>query len=382
MTNNKITAVLGPTNTGKTYLAIETMLSFESGMIGFPLRLLAREVYDKIIKKIDPTKVALITGEEKIIPSNAKYYLCTVESMPIDKNLEFVAIDEIQMCSDFERGHIFTDRLLNLRGEKLTMLLGSSTMKKIISNLNADIEFINKERLSKLTYVGHKKISRIDRKSAIIAFSTEEVYAIAELIRRQKGGAAIVMGSLSPKTRNAQVALYQSGDVDFLVATDAIGMGINMDLDHVFFSNLKKFDGKKLRRLNSSEIGQIAGRAGRYLNDGSFGITGDCSEINSEEVESLETHKFEEIRTIFWRNPNLNFNNANRLLISLDEKPNEEWLRRIHECEDEKVLKHFLKDLDKYKIKNNSKELILLWECCQIPDFVKKTYGHHLEVVS
>ena len=382
MTNNKITAVLGPTNTGKTYLAIETMLSFESGMIGFPLRLLAREVYDKIIKKIDLTKVALITGEEKIIPSNAKYYLCTVESMPIDKNLEFVAIDEIQMCSDFERGHIFTDRLLNLRGEKLTMLLGSSTMKKIISNLNADIEFINKERLSKLTYVGHKKISRIDRKSAIIAFSTEEVYAIAELIRRQKGGAAIVMGSLSPKTRNAQVALYQSGDVDFLVATDAIGMGINMDLDHVFFSNLKKFDGKKLRKLNSSEIGQIAGRAGRFLNDGSFGITGDCSEINSEEVESLETHKFEEIRTIFWRNPNLNFNNANSLLISLDEKPNEEWLRRIHECEDEKVLKHFLKDLDKYKIKNNSKELVLLWECCQIPDFVKKTYGHHLEVVS
>ena len=382
MTNNKITAVLGPTNTGKTYLAIETMLSFESGMIGFPLRLLAREVYDKIIKKIDLTKVALITGEEKIIPSNAKYYLCTVESMPIDKNLEFVAIDEIQMCFDFERGHIFTDRLLNLRGEKLTMLLGSSTMKKIISNLNADIEFINKDRLSKLTYVGHKKISRIDRKSAIIAFSTEEVYAIAELIRRQKGGAAIVMGSLSPKTRNAQVALYQSGDVDFLVATDAIGMGINMDLDHVFFSNLKKFDGKKLRKLNSSEIGQIAGRAGRYLNDGSFGITGDCSEINSEEVESLETHKFEEIRTIFWRNPNLNFNNANSLLISLDEKPNEEWLRRIHECEDEKVLKHFLKDLDKYKIKNNSKELVLLWECCQIPDFVKKTYGHHLEVVS
>ena len=382
MKNNNITAVLGPTNTGKTYLAIETMLSFESGMIGFPLRLLAREVYDKVIKKIDLTKVALITGEEKIIPSNAKYYLCTVESMPIDKNLEFVAIDEIQMCFDFERGHIFTDRLLNLRGEKLTMLLGSSTMKKIISNLNDDIEFINKERLSKLNYVGHKKISRIDRKSAIIAFSTEEVYAIAELIRRQKGGAAIVMGSLSPKTRNAQVELYQSGDVDFLVATDAIGMGINMDLDQVFFSNLKKFDGKKLRRLSTSEIGQISGRAGRYLNDGSFGITGDCSEINSEEVESLETHKFEEIRTIFWRNPNLNFNNTNSLLISLDKKPNEEWLRRIHECEDEKALKHFLKDLDKYKIKNNSKELILLWECCQIPDFVKKNYGHHLEVVS
>ena len=382
MTIKKITAVLGPTNTGKTYFAIETMLSFESGMIGFPLRLLAREVYDKIIKKINPNKVALITGEEKIIPSNAKYYLCTVESMPIDKNLEFVAIDEIQMCADHERGHIFTDRLLNLRGEKLTMFLGSNTIKTIISKLDADIEFIKKERLSKLSYVGHKKISRIDRKSAVIAFSTEEVYAIAELIRRQKGGAAIVMGSLSPRTRNSQVELYQSGDVDFLVATDAIGMGINMDLDHIFFSNIKKFDGKKLRRLNLSEIGQIAGRAGRYLNDGSFGITGDCSKINSDEIESLETHKFDEIRTIFWRNSNLNFNNTNNLLKSLDEKPTEEWLRRIHECEDEKVLKYFFKNLDKYKITNNQKVLNLLWECCQIPDFVKKTYGHHLEVVS
>ena len=382
MTIKKITAVLGPTNTGKTYFAIETMLSFESGMIGFPLRLLAREVYDKIIKKINPNKVALITGEEKIIPSNAKYYLCTVESMPIDKNLEFVAVDEIQMCADHERGHIFTDRLLNLRGEKLTMFLGSNTIKTIISQLDADIEFIKKERLSKLSYVGHKKISRIDRKSAVIAFSTEEVYAIAELIRRQKGGAAIVMGSLSPRTRNSQVELYQSGDVDFLVATDAIGMGINMDLDHIFFSNIKKFDGKKLRRLNLSEIGQIAGRAGRYLNDGSFGITGDCSKINSDEIESLETHKFDEIRTIFWRNSNLNFNNTNNLLKSLDEKPKEEWLRRIHECEDEKVLKYFFKNLDKYKITNNQKVLNLLWECCQIPDFVKKTYGHHLEVVS
>ena len=377
----KINAVLGPTNTGKTYLAIETMLSFESGMIGFPLRLLAREVYDKIIKKIDPTKVALITGEEKIIPHNAKYFLCTVESMPIDKNLEFVAVDEIQMCIDHERGHIFTDRLLNLRGEKLTMLLGSNTIKKIISNLDADIEFINKERFSKLTYAGHKKISRIDRKSAIIAFSTEEVYAIAELIRRQKGGAAIVMGSLSPKTRNAQVELYQSGAVDFLVATDAIGMGINMDLDHIFFSNLKKFDGKKLRKLNLYEIGQIAGRAGRYLNDGSFGTTGDCNEITSEEVESLETHKFNEINTVYWRNSNLNFNNSNSLLKSLEEKPTKEWLRRINECEDEKALKHFLKDLEKYKIKNNQKDLKLLWECCQIPDFVKKNYGHHLEIV-
>jgi len=319
MAKDKITAVLGPTNTGKTFLAIETMLSFDSGMIGFPLRLLAREVYDKIIKKINPSNVALITGEEKIIPSNAKYYLCTVESMPIDKNLEFVGIDEIQMCADDERGHIFTDRLLNLRGEKLTMLMGSNTIKNIIINLNEDTEFVNKERLSKLSYKGHKKISRIDRKTAIIAFSAEEVYAIAELVRRQKGGAAIVMGSLSPKTRNAQVELYQSGDVDFLVATDAIGMGINMDLENVYFSNLKKFDGKKLRRLNLSEIGQIAGRAGRYLNDGNFGITGDCKEINAEEVELLENHKFKKIRTLFWRNSNLNFNNATSLIKSLDE---------------------------------------------------------------
>ena len=382
MTKNKITAVLGPTNTGKTFLAIETMLSFESGMIGFPLRLLAREVYDKIIQKIDPKKVALITGEEKIIPSNAKYFLCTVESMPIDKNLEFVAVDEIQMCSDNERGHIFTDRLLNLRGEKLTMFMGSSTIKKLISKLDEDVEFINKERLSKLTYVGHKKISRIERKSAIIAFSAEEVYAIAELIRRQKGGAAIVMGSLSPKTRNAQVNLYQSSDVDYLVATDAIGMGINMDLDNVYFSNLKKYDGKKLRRLNLAEIGQISGRAGRYLNDGVFGLTGDCGEINAEEVNLIENHKFEEIRTLFWRNSNLNFSSTSSLLKSLEERPNKDWLRRIQECEDEKVLKYFLKDFRDQKIIQNENGLKLLWECCQIPDFVKKNYGHHLEVVN
>jgi len=381
MIKNKITAVLGPTNTGKTHLAIETMLSFDTGMIGFPLRLLAREVYDKVIKKTKYDEVALITGEEKIIPINAKYFLCTVESMPIDKDLEFVGIDEIQMCADHERGHIFTDRLLNMRGSKLTMFMGSNTIKGIISRLNEDIEFINRKRLSNLTYAGHKKISRINRKTAIIAFSTEEVYAIAELLRRQKGGAAIVMGSLSPKTRNAQVDLYQSGDVDFLVATDAIGMGINMDLDHVYFSNLKKFDGKKSRKLNLSEIGQIAGRAGRYLNDGNFGITGDCKEITAEEVDLLENHKFEQIRTLFWRNSNLNFNNPSVLLKSLEEKPNKGWLRKIHECEDEKVLKYFIKKLDLYNVKDVKETLILLWECCQIPDFVKKTYGNHIDVV-
>jgi len=381
MTKYKITAVLGPTNTGKTHLAIETMLSFDSGMIGFPLRLLAREVYDKVVSKAGKDKVALITGEEKIIPSNAKYFLCTVESMPIDKTLDFVGVDEIQMCADHERGHIFTERLLNMRGAKLTMLMGSNTLKNIILKLDADIEFINRKRLSKLTYTAHKKISRINRKTAIIAFSAEEVYAIAELIRRQKGGAAIVMGSLSPKTRNAQVELYQSGDVDFLVATDAIGMGINMDLDSVYFSNLKKFDGKKLRKLNLSEIGQIAGRAGRYLNDGSFGITGDCKEINAEEVDLLENHKFEEIRTLFWRNSNLNFNNPNSLIKSLEEKPQRSWLRKIHECGDEKALKYFLRDKNLENIDFNNKSLGLLWECCQIPDFVKKTYGKHYEVI-
>ncbi len=382
MTKNKITAVLGPTNTGKTHLAIETMLSFDSGMIGFPLRLLAREVYDKVIIKVGSDKVALITGEEKIIPLNAKYFLCTVESMPIDKDLDFVGVDEIQMCADHERGHIFTDRLLNIRGSKLTMLMGSNTIKNIISKLDGDLEFINRNRLSKLTYAGHKKISRIQRKTAIIAFSAEEVYAIAELVRRQKGGAAIVMGSLSPKTRNAQVNLYQSGDVDFLVATDAVGMGINMDLDNVYFSNLKKFDGKKLRKLNLSEIGQIAGRAGRYLNDGNFGITGECKEIKSDDVDLLENHKFEDVQSIFWRNSNLNFNNPQALIKSLDEKPNKQWLRKIHECEDEKALKFFLRDTNLKNIDFDEKRLSLLWECCQIPDFVKKTYGNHYEVIA
>ena len=381
MIKNKITVVLGPTNTGKTYQAIETMLSFDDGMIGFPLRLLAREVYDKVVKRVGQEKVALITGEEKIIPANAKYYLCTVESMPVDKNLEFVAVDEVQMCSDHERGHIFTERLLNLRGTKVTMFLGSHTIKKIIENLDEDTEFVNKKRLSKLSFAGHKKISRIDRKSAIIGFSAEEVYAIAELIRRQKGGASIVMGSLSPRTRNAQVELYQSGDVDYLVATDAIGMGINMDINNVYFSSIKKFDGKKSRRLNLPEIGQIAGRAGRFLTDGLFGITGECDQIKSEDVELIEEHKFEEIRNIFWRNFDLNFSSTDNLVKSLEVKPPFNWLRRINECEDEKVLKFLIKDKEKYKIKNSFDHLKKLWECCQIPDFVKKTYGHHLQVV-
>ena len=307
LNSKRITAVLGPTNTGKTHLAVETMLEYKNGILGFPLRLLAREFFDKCVTKVGTDKVALITGEEKIIPNAAKYYICTVESMPKNIPVEFMGVDEIQMCNDHERGHIFTDRLLNFRGSKLTMFLGSNTMTRVINSLVPSIEFVNRERYSKLSYDGYKKISRLNRKTAIIAFSIEDVYAIAELVRRQKGGAALVMGSLSPKTRNSQVKLYQSGDVDFLVATDAIGMGINMDIDNIYFSSLQKFDGKKLRRLNLSEISQIAGRAGRHINDGCFGLTGQCENLSSEEIEILETHNLNKLNKVFWRNSNLKF---------------------------------------------------------------------------
>ena len=375
----KIVALLGPTNTGKTYLAIEQMLKYESGIFGLPLRLLAREVYDKCVEKIGINKVALITGEEKIIPDSADYFICTVESMPKDKIVDFVAVDEIQMCADKERGHIFTDRLLNFRGEKVTMFLGSQIMKSIIRNLVDDVEFENKDRFSKLTYSGFKKISRLDRKVAIIAFSIEEVYAIAELVRRQKGGAAVIMGSLSPKTRNSQVELYQSGDVDYLVATDAIGMGLNMDINEVYFSNLKKFDGKKTRRLNLIEISQIAGRAGRYKNDGSFGITGDCENLNSDEIENIEKHLLPEAKSIYWRNANLNFKSAEKLIASLELKSNKSNLIKAQDSLDESVLRSFLKK----GVNNNLYEtnLELLWECCQIPDFEKKAYGQHIEII-
>ena len=378
---NKITAVLGPTNTGKTHLAVETMLGFDSGIIGFPLRLLAREIFDKCIKKVGAEKVALITGEEKIIPNSPKYFICTVESMPKDLNVDFIAVDEIQMCTDRERGHIFTDRLLNARGEKLTMFLGSHTMKQIIKSLIVDVQFIKRERYSKLTYSGYKKISRLNPKTALIAFSADEVYAIAELVRRQKGGAAIVMGSLSPKTRNSQVELYQSGDANFLVATDAIGMGINMDIDNISFSNLRKFDGKKTRKLNLSEISQIAGRAGRHINDGTFGVTGDCKHLSSEEIEKLENHDLAKIDMLFWRNSNIVFDNLNTLVATLEKKTTNEFLRKINDCEDERVLKFLIKN-DKDIIDKCSKEFVkTLWECCQIPDFSKKEYGNHIEIV-
>ncbi len=377
--SNQVIALLGPTNTGKTFVAIEKMLKYESGIFGFPLRLLAREVYDKCVSEVGLNKVALITGEEKIIPSSADYFICTVESMPKDKSVDFVAVDEIQMCADRERGHIFTDRLLNFRGKKLTMFLGSQVMQGVINELINNVSFEKKERFSKLAYAGFKKVSRLERKSAIIAFSIEDVYAIAELIRRQKGGAAVIMGSLSPKTRNSQVELYQSGDVDYLVATDAIGMGLNMDINEIYFSNLKKFDGKKTRRLNLIEISQIAGRAGRFKNDGFFGTTGDCEILNSDEIENIEKHNLPETKMIYWRNSILNFKSPEKLISSLEQRPSNSFLIRAQDSLDESVLRHFI------KIGSNNiiyhKNLELLWECCQIPDFEKKAYGQHVNII-
>jgi len=377
--SNKIIALLGPTNTGKTHIAIEKMLEHDTGIFGLPLRLLAREVYDKCINKVGSEKVALITGEEKIIPSTAQYFICTVESMPKDKEVDFIAIDEIQMCADRERGHIFTQRMLEARGTKITMFLGSQIMASIIKDLIENVEFEKKERYSKLNYSGIKKISRLDRKVAIIAFSIEEVYAIAELVRRQKGGAAVIMGSLSPKTRNSQVGLYQSGDVDYLIATDAIGMGLNMDINEIYFSNLKKFDGKKTRRLNLIEMSQIAGRAGRYKNDGGFGTTGDSETLNSDEIEKIEKHQLPNTKMIYWRNSELDFASPKKLISSLEQKPNKKNLLRTNDSLDESVLRFFLK-----KGSNNiiyHKNLDLLWECCQIPDFEKKAYGQHINII-
>ena len=383
MENNlkRITAVLGPTNTGKTHLAVETMMEYESGIIGFPLRLLAREIFDKCVNKIGAEKVALITGEEKIIPKLPKYYICTVESMPQDMMVDFIAVDEIQMCVDHERGHIFTDRLLHARGDKLTMFLGSHTMKSLISSLVDGVEFVNKERYSNLTYSGYKKISRLNPKTALIAFSIDEIYAIAELVRRQKGGAAIIMGSLSPKTRNSQVELYQSGDANFLVATDAIGMGINMDINNVSFSSLIKFDGKKNRKLNLSEISQIAGRAGRHINDGTFGVTGECKQLSFDEVEKLEKHELQKVGVLYWRNSEINFDSLDNLVSSLEKNTNNKFLKRINDCEDEKVLKFLIKNNNNLKNKLSKDFVKTLWECCQIPDFSKKAYGNHIEVV-
>ena len=380
--NHQIISVLGPTNTGKTHFAVDRMLQFETGVIGFPLRLLAREVYDKCVEKLGANRVALITGEEKIIPPTANYYLCTVESMPLDLNFEFVAIDEIQMCADQERGHIFTDRLLNYRGDKLTMFLGADTMKSIISDLVPSSEFIYRDRLSKLIYTGHKKISRIQPRSAIVAFSIDEVYALAEFVRRQRGGAAIVMGSLSPKTRNSQVELYQSGDVDFLVATDAIGMGINMDIDHVSFNSLRKYDGKKIRALRNTEVGQISGRAGRYKNNGSFGITGNCEVLSSEQIEKLENHKFDSVINIYWRNSDLDFSNISSFIKSINQIPLIPSLVRNRELIDENIFKFLVSDNSILQLTDSKDHISTLWECCQIPDFTKSSYNEHTEIIT
>ena len=339
-----VTAVLGPTNTGKTHLAVERMLAHGGGMIGLPLRLLAREIYDRVRLKVGDAAVALVTGEEKIVPAAPRYWVATVEAMPPDIDVPFLAIDEVQLCADFERGHIFTDRVLHRRGIEETMLLGAATMKPILEGMLPKTSFISRPRFSKLTYAGVKKMTRLPRRSAIVAFSAEMVYSVAELIRRQNGGAAVVMGALSPRTRNAQVALYQSGDVDYIVATDAIGMGLNMNVDHVAFAATRKFDGFQYRQLNPGELGQVAGRAGRYMNDGTFGCTGEADAFDQETIDRLENHNFDSIRSLQWRNPDLDFGSLERLRRSLTTMPKHDGLTRAQAGPDIQALEAVARD--------------------------------------
>ncbi len=378
---SRLVAVLGPTNTGKTHLAVERMLGHASGMIGLPLRLLAREVYDRIAKLRGHRAVALVTGEEKIIPPRPHYWVCTVEAMPLSLPVEFLAVDEIQLCADPERGHVFTDRLLHARGQFETMFLGSQTMAPLIRRLLPEAEIQTRERFSTLRYSGPKKLTRLPRRTAIVAFSAEQVYAIAELIRRQRGGAAVVMGNLSPRTRNAQVALYQSGEVDFLVATDAIGMGLNMDVDHVAFSGLRKFDGKRMRWLYPHEVGQIAGRAGRYKRDGTFGVTGDCDDMDEDLVEAVEHHAFQPVAAAEWRNARLDFSSLSNLMRSLAQPPGRDGLKLSDESLDEIVLRHLVKDDDIQRRAKNRAHLLRLWEACQTPDFRKLAIDEHIRLV-
>jgi ATP-dependent RNA helicase SUPV3L1/SUV3 len=376
------TAVLGPTNTGKTHLAIERMLGHESGMIGLPLRLLAREVYDKIAARLGADSVALITGEEKIKPERARFWVCTVEAMPRDIDVDFLAIDEVQLAGDPERGHVFTDRLLHARGRSETLLLGAQTMRDAIGDLVPGANFISRPRLSKLTYAGQKKITRLPQRSAVVAFSAAEVYSIAELIRRQRGGAAVVLGALSPRTRNAQVALYQSGDVDFLVATDAIGMGLNLDVDHVAFSATRKFDGHNHRNLTPSELSQIAGRAGRHMNDGTFGVTGSSEPFDADTIERLETHNFESVRVLQWRNRNLDFSSLEALKSSLRETPHIKHLARARASDDVVALEAVSSgDKDVARAAIAPAAVARLWEVCQIPDYRKISGQNHAELV-
>ncbi len=377
-----IKALLGPTNTGKTFYAIERMLTHSSGMIGLPLRLLAREVYDKVSLKCGKHNVALVTGEERIMPQDPKYWICTVEAMPIHLVLEFVAIDEIQLCADLDRGHIFTNRLLNVRGKRETIFIGSSSVKKILSNILPGIEFLSRRRLSKLTYLDSKKINKIQPRSAIVCFSVEEVYAIAEIIRREKGGAAIVTGGLSPKTRNSQVDIYQSGEVDYLVATDAIGMGLNLDLTNVSFASLTKFDGFNHRKLFVNELAQIAGRAGRYTSNGTFGTTAGCEPLTSDIINNIENHHFLDIKKVQWRNSSLCFDNLSMLIESLNMKPKITDLIKARESTDFSTLKILSENqLISEKILNIY-DVKLLWKICQIPDYRKISLADHVQILT
>jgi ATP-dependent RNA helicase SUPV3L1/SUV3 len=377
----RITAVLGPTNTGKTHFAIERMLAHKSGMIGLPLRLLAREVYDKVARLKGTGLAALVTGEEKIVPPHAKYFVCTVEAMPIDLGAAFLAIDEVQLCADSERGHVFTDRLLHARGEEETVFLGADTMRGAIQRFVPRTYFTSRARFSDLAYTGSKKLTRLPRRSAVVGFSAEDVYGIAELIRSQRGGAAVVLGALSPRTRNAQVGLYQSGDVDFLVATDAIGMGLNMDVDHVAFSALEKFDGFVTRPLKPEEIGQIAGRAGRHMNDGTFGITGDAETLDEETVARVEGHRYEPVRVLQWRNSALSFHVLDALIASLDEPPPMRGLVKARPASDLIALRT-LSEQDEVRDKTRAPAQVrLLWDACQLPDFHKLSAEEHARLV-
>jgi ATP-dependent RNA helicase SUPV3L1/SUV3 len=376
-----VTAVLGPTNTGKTHLAIERMLGHSSGIIGLPLRLLAREVYNKCVERVGADSVALITGEEKIKPANPRFWVATVEAMPRDLDVAFLAIDEVQLGSDLERGHVFTDRMLNRRGREETLVLGAATVRPMVERLLPGAHVLTRPRLSQLSFAGEKKITRLPRRSAIVAFSADEVYAIAELIRRQRGGAAVVMGALSPRTRNAQVALYQSGDVEYLVATDAIGMGLNLDVDHVAFASDRKFDGYQFRRLNPAELAQIAGRAGRASRDGTFGTTGRCPPFETELAQALESHNFEPIQTLQWRNTALDFFSLGALQASLAETPKENGLTRAPVAEDILVLDHAARDDDVRNMATTPEAIARLWEVCQVPDYRKISPAAHAELV-
>ncbi len=374
--------MLGPTNTGKTHLAIERLLSHASGIIGFPLRLLARENYDRMVKAKGVKSVALITGEEKIVPPGARWFSCTVEAMPLDRKVEFLAVDEIQLCADPDRGHVFTDRLLNARGLVETMFLGADTIAPLMRRLIPDVEIETRPRLSQLSFAGATKLGRLPPRSAIVAFSAAEVYAIAEAVRRQRGGCAVVMGRLSPRTRNAQVALYQDKDVDFLVATDAIGMGLNMDVNHVAFAGLQKFDGRQPRPLIPSEVAQIAGRAGRGMRDGSFGTTANCPPLAEERAEQVESHEFEKLEQIFWRNSELDFASVPTLLASLTTLPNRLGLVRGNEATDVQTLDALSRDTDLMRRAQGRAATRLLWEACQIPDFRKLATDTHVKLVA